>query len=123
MTKRIVFLTILTILVFSYYEVFYHHEEIIVKNFDKTENFVLVDAAYSPNHAVLYAKGDIEGKLEISVMHSSLSHKPEAIATVTGKIDTLIRGGDWYNDTLFVTLKPLTKVEGRLKLKYRIWSF
>ena len=98
-------------------------KEVDVQNFKLLRVLTLVDNAVYPNHAEVYVNGEIEGTLELTVSSALGNVNPETHIILKGRVDTMIRGGDWYKDTIFIKLNPIAETKGSLKFQYSIWSF
>ena len=116
MKKSIIFLTFLLFACNN-------AKEVVIQNIEETQTLILVDKTMYPNHVKLQINGRVEGQVDITVSATLNTLNAEVHDTLMGDIDTLIRGGDWYKDTIFVQLKPLTATKGQLKFNYSIWSF
>ena len=68
----------------------------------------------------LYVKGNIEGEIRVILKEGRDTKSWYAPAILSGKIDTLLRDGDWYNDSIFMDIKPLGVAKGNLSVKYVI---
>jgi hypothetical protein len=93
-----------------------------ITDFSKEQVIIMTDKVRKAGSLELFINGNIQGKIEITLKENFSTNSYPLPDTLSGKIDTLLRGGDWYNDTIFMFIKPLTPVEGNLSVKYVIHS-
>ena len=91
-----------------------------VTDFSKPQVVVLHDKIKPAGSLELYVKGNIDGEIRVILKENRDTKSWHSPAILSGKIDTLLRDGDWYNDTIFMDIKPLGVAKGYLSLKYVI---
>lgn len=91
-----------------------------ITDFSKEQVIVLHDKVKPAGSLELYVKGNIDGEVEVILKENFDTKSWHSPAILSGKIDTLLRDGDWYNDTIFMFIKPLGVAKGNLSVKYVI---
>lgn len=91
-----------------------------VTDFSKEQVIILNDEAKSASSIELFVKGNIDGEIKVILKENFDTKSWHSPAILSGKIDTLLRSGDWYNDTIFMFIQPLGIAKGNLSVKYVI---
>ena len=112
--------TILTVLTFFLFNACTEYKTKEITDFSKPQVFILVDKVKPAGSIEFYVKGNIDGKIIVTLRESHNEKAHFGHTMLFGKIDTLLQSGDWYNDTIYMDIKPLSVAKGNLSIKYVI---
>ena len=97
------------------------YREVTINRFDKNlDLYFLKRPRQGSIHGLsLEVSGHIAGKVLFIKAYSKNSY--DITDTLTNDIN-LSYGGDWYQDTCYILLRPLTCKTGDIKIKYRFYG-
>ena len=91
-----------------------------ITDFSKEQVVILLDKVESAGSIEFYVKGNISGEIKVILRESYEEKFHFAPIILSGKVDTLLQSGDWYNDSIYMYIKPLGVAKGNLSIKYVI---
>ena len=91
-----------------------------ITDFSKPQAVILHDKVHPAGSIEFYVRGNIEGKIIVTLRESYYEKAHFGHTILSGKVDTLLQDGDWYNDSIYMDIKPLGVAKGNLSVKYVI---
>jgi hypothetical protein len=91
-----------------------------ITDFSKEQVVILLDKVHPAGSIEFYVKGNIDGEIRVILRESYDAKLHFAPVILSGRIDTLLQDGDWYNDTIYMDIRPLGIAKGNLSVRYVI---